>query len=138
MNDLNSILIEGNLTRDPVFSTTPNGTAVCNFAVGTHHLYRKEEEQQKETSFFDVEVWSRLAEICSEYLRKGRGVRVVGRLKQDRWQDGEGRPRSRVKIVGEHVEFRSSPAPKAGGDATDESDEPEVIMQEVAETIDVL
>ncbi len=106
MNDLNSILVEGNLTRDPVLSTTPTGTSVCNFSVGSHHLYKKENEQRKETSFFDVEVWSRLAENCSEYLRKGRGVRVVGRLKQDRWKDGEGRPRSRVKIVAEHVEFR--------------------------------
>ncbi|TVR74252.1 MAG: single-stranded DNA-binding protein [Spirochaetaceae bacterium] len=106
MNDLNSILVEGNLTRDPVLSTTPTGTPVCNFSMGSHHLYKKENEQQKETSFFDVEVWARLAENCAEYLRKGRGVRVVGRLKQDRWKDGEGRPRSRVKIVAEHVEFR--------------------------------
>ena len=106
MNDLNSILVEGNLTRDPVLSTTPTGTPVCNFSMGSHHLYKKETEQLKETSFFDVEVWSRLAENCAEYLHKGRGVRVVGRLKQDRWKDGEGRPRSRVKIVAEHVEFR--------------------------------
>lgn len=109
MNDLNSILVEGNLTRDPVLSSTPTGTSVCNFSLGSHHLYKKEDEQRKETSFFDVEVWARLAENCSEYLRKGRGVRVVGRLKQDRWKDGEGRPRSRVKIVAEHVEFRPMP-----------------------------
>lgn len=112
MNDLNSILVEGNLTRDPVLSTTPTGTPVCNFAMGSHHLFKKEDEQRKETSFFDVEVWSRLGENCAEYLRKGRGVRVVGRLKQDRWKDGEGRPRSRVKIVAEHVEFRPIPKKK--------------------------
>ncbi len=106
MNDLNSILMEGNLTRDPVLTTTPQGTSVCNFSMGSHHLYRKDEDQHKETSFFDVEVWSKLGENCAEFLRKGRGVRVVGRLKQDRWKDGEGRPRSRVKIVAEHVEFR--------------------------------
>jgi len=106
MNDLNSILMEGNLTRDPVLSTTPQGRSVCNFSMGSHQLYKKDEEQHKETSFFDVEVWSKLGENCAEYLRKGRGVRVVGRLKQDRWKDGEGRPRSRVKIVAEHVEFR--------------------------------
>ena len=106
MNDLNSILMEGNLTRDPVLSTTPSGTSVCNFSMGSHHLYRKDEEQRKETSFFDVEVWAKLGENCAEYLRKGRGVRVVGRLKQDRWKNGEGQPRSKVKIVAEHVEFR--------------------------------
>jgi single-strand DNA-binding protein len=106
MNDLNSILVEGNLTRDPLLSTTPNGVSVCNFAMGSHHMYKKDDEQHTETSFFDVEVWAKLGENCAEYLRKGRGVRVVGRLKQDRWRNGDGQPRSRVKIVAEHVEFR--------------------------------
>jgi single-strand DNA-binding protein len=63
-------------------------------------------ESQKEVSFFDVEVWSKLAEACSENLKKGRGVRVVGRLKQDRWSDAEGKNHSRIKIIGEHVEFK--------------------------------
>ena len=106
MNSLNSILVEGNLTRDPVLATTPKGTAVCNFSVASNRFYRSDDELQKEVSFFDVEVWSRLAERCGEELTKGRGVRVVGRLKQDRWQDKEDKPRSRVKIVAEHVEFR--------------------------------
>ncbi|MFA7567901.1 MAG: single-stranded DNA-binding protein [Alkalispirochaeta sp.] len=128
MNDLNSILMEGNLTRDPVLSTTPQGTSVCNFAMGSHHLYKRDEEQRKETSFFDVEVWSRLGENCAEYLRKGRGVRVVGRLKQDRWKDGEGRPRSRVKIVAEHVEFRpmKKKGPVVDGNLVDPED-PELV-----------
>ena len=106
MNDLNSILIEGNLTRDPVLTNTPTGTAVCNFALASHVNLKRNAEQVRDTSYFDVEAWQRLGENCAEYLRKGRGVRVVGRLKQDRWRDGEGRPRSRVKIVAEHVEFR--------------------------------
>ena len=109
MNSLNSILVEGNLTRDPVLATTPKGTSVCNFGVASNRFYRSDEEMQKEVSFFDVEVWSRLAERCAEELTKGRGVRVVGRLKQDRWQDKEGKPRSRIKIVAEHVEFRRPP-----------------------------
>ena len=140
MNDLNSILIEGNLTRDPVLSTTPNGAAVCNFAMGTHHLYRREDEQQKETSFFDVEVWAKLAENCAEYLRKGRGVRVVGRLKQDRWQDGEGRPRSRVKIVGEHVEFRPQLRKKEMDQDQDRDQEEQIeeTVDEVAEAIAII
>jgi len=106
MNSLNSILVEGNLTKDPVLSTTPKGTAVCNFSVASNRFYRSDDELQKEVSFFDVEAWSRLAERCGEELTKGRGVRVVGRLKQDRWEDKEGNPRSRIKIVAEHVEFR--------------------------------
>ena len=109
MNSLNSILVEGNLTRDPVLAATPKGTAVCNFSVASNRFYRSDDELQKEVSFFDVEVWSRLAERCGEELQKGRGVRVVGRLKQDRWQNKEGEPRSRIKIVAEHVEFRRLP-----------------------------
>ena len=57
-------------------------------------------------SYFDVTTWSRLAEICAEYLVKGRGVRVVGRLKQDRWEDDSGNRRSRVEVIAEHVEFK--------------------------------
>ncbi len=106
MNDLNSILLEGNLARDPVLTTTPSGTPVCNFTVASHTEFKKNKEQHKDTSFFNVEAWSKLGENCAEYLSKGRGVRVVGRIKQDRWQDGDGRPRSRVKLVAEHVEFR--------------------------------
>lgn len=106
MNSLNSILVEGNLTRDPLLAETPRGTPVCNFAVASNRFYRDNEELQKEVSFFDVEVWAKLAERCGSTLKKGRGVRVVGRLKQDRWIDSEGKSRSRVKIVGEHVEFR--------------------------------
>lgn len=131
MNDLNSILMEGNLTRDPVLSTTPMGTSVCNFSVGSHHLYKKDEEQKKETSFFDVEVWSKLGENCAEYLRKGRGVRVVGRLKQDRWKDGEGRPRSRVKIVAEHVEFRPMKKKTTEGIANPEDPEADGIATDL-------
>ncbi|MCA1755424.1 MAG: single-stranded DNA-binding protein [Spirochaeta sp.] len=106
MNSLNSILVEGNLTRDPELRTTPKGTPVCSFSVASNRFFRQNEETQKEVSFFDVEVWSGLAERCGENLNKGRGVRVVGRLKQDRWTDGEGQNHTRVKIVGEHVEFR--------------------------------
>ena len=106
MNSLNSILVEGNLTRDPELKSTPKGTSVCSFSVASNRFYKQDEEYQKEVSFFDVETWAKLAESCAEYLEKGRGVRVVGRLKQDRWQDQEGNSRSKVKIVAEHVEFK--------------------------------
>jgi single-strand DNA-binding protein len=106
MNNLNSILIEGNLVRDPELSYTPKGTAVCKFSVACNRSYKQDDEFQKEVSFFDVSTWTRLAEVCGEYLKKGRGVRIVGRLKQDRWTDPDGKPHSRVEIVAEHVEFK--------------------------------
>jgi single-strand DNA-binding protein len=106
VNNLNSILIEGNLVRDPELSYTTKGTAVCKFSVASNRFFKQEQEMQKEVSFFDVSTWARLAEVCGEYLKKGRGVRVVGRLKQDRWTDQEGKPHSRVHIIAEHVEFK--------------------------------
>jgi single-strand DNA-binding protein len=106
MNSLNSILLEGNLVRDPELNETPKGTKVCNFNIVSNRFYRQGEEMQKEVSFFDVEAWAKIAEFCAEYLHKGRGVRVVGRLKQDRWEDSEGQKHAQIKIVAEQVEFR--------------------------------
>ena len=106
MNNLNSILLEGNLVRDPEISYTPKGAPVCNFTMACNRYYKQGEELEEEVSYFDVTVWNRLAEVCKEYLAKGRGVRVVGRLKQDRWEDTEGKTRSKVHIVAEHVEFK--------------------------------
>jgi single-strand DNA-binding protein len=120
MNNLNSILIEGNLVRDPELSYTPKGTAVCKFSVACNRSYKQDDEFQKEVSFFDVSTWTRLAEVCGEYLKKGRGVRVVGRLKQDRWTDPDGKPHSRVEIVAEHVEFRPQLKKQDGEDKAEE------------------
>jgi single-strand DNA-binding protein len=106
MNNLNSILIEGNMVRDPLFKSTPKGTPVCTFSVASNRFYKQDSGMEKEVSFFDVETWAKLAENCGSLGRKGRGVRVVGRLKQERWNDGDGKPRSKIKIVAEHVEFR--------------------------------
>jgi len=115
MNNLNSILLEGNLVRDPEISYTPKGSPVCNFSIASNRYYKQGEELEQEVSYFDVTVWNRLAEVCKEYLAKGRGVRVVGRLKQDRWEDPEGKTRSKVHIVAEHVEFKPRPAEKPEG-----------------------
>jgi len=122
MNSLNSILIEGNLTRDPVLSSTPKGTAVCTFSLASNRFYRQEEESKREVSFFDIETWAKLAEACGENLKKGRGVRVVGRLKQDRWVDSEGKSQYRVKIVAEHVEFRPDFRTPADGEESQTAD----------------
>jgi single-strand DNA-binding protein len=74
--------------------------------LASNRYFKQDEETQKEVSFFEVTTWARLAEVCGEYLKKGRGVRVVGRLKQDRWTNPEGQGRSKIQIVAEHVEFK--------------------------------
>jgi single-strand DNA-binding protein len=106
MNNLNSILIEGNLTRDPEFRETAKGTALCTFSIASNRFFKQGDETEKEVSYFDVQTWAKLAENCRSLGHKGRGVRVVGRLKQERWNGNDGKARSKVSIVAEHVEFR--------------------------------
>jgi len=106
MNNLNSILIEGNMVRDPRYSTTSRGTPLCTFSLASNRFFRQDNGYEREVSFFDVETWAKLADTCNNMGKKGRGVRVVGRLKQDRWTGTDGKPRSRISIVAEHVEFR--------------------------------
>lgn len=133
MNNLNSIIIEGNLTRDPEYHATPRGTPVCTFSVATNRFYKQDNEQQKEVSFFNVETWAKVADSCNQYLNKGRGVRVIGRLKQDRWVGQDGKNRDRIKIVAEHVEFKpvfsrsgTDDADDAGVDGEADSDEDKI------------
>ena len=140
MNNLNSILVEGNLVRDPELSYTPKGTAVCKFSVASNRFYKQEEELQKEVSYFEVSTWARLAEVCGEYLKKGRGVRIVGRLAQDRWADPEGKARSRIYIVAEHVEFKPqfNKDKAKDGEATEGEEGGEAVaekQEEVAEAV---
>jgi single-strand DNA-binding protein len=106
MNNLNSILIEGNLVRDPLFRSTPKGTPVCTFSLASNRFFKQDSGLEKEVGFFEVETWAKLAESCYNQGHKGRGVRVVGRLKQDRWTGADGKAHSKVSIVAEHVEFR--------------------------------
>ena len=133
MNNLNSVIIEGNLVRDPEGKLTPKGTALCEFAVATNRYYKQDGVRHSEVSYFDVEVWSRVAESCEKHLNKGRGVRIVGRLKQDRWTDDQGGPHSRIKVVGEHVEFKPQFTGSASSTTNEEGDE--VTSEEIADEI---
>ena len=74
--------------------------------VGSHRTSGRAGERHEEVSFIEAVTADRLATTCAEHLSKGRGVRLVGRLKQERWEDAEGNARSKVLIVCEHVEFQ--------------------------------
>jgi single-strand DNA-binding protein len=106
MNNLNSTLIEGILVRDPLLRTTPKGTPLCTFTLASNRFFKQDSGLEKEVGFFDVEAWGKLAEHSRSLGRKGRGVRVVGRLKQDRWTGQDGKNHSRISIVAEHIEFK--------------------------------
>jgi len=139
MNNLNSILIEGNMVRDPLIRSTPKGTPVCTFSLASNRFFKQDTGLEKEVSFFEIETWAKLAEACSSLGKKGRGVRVVGRLKQDRWTGTDGKPRSKISIIAEHVEFR--PELKKSGEKTaieaveQESEYPEGIALAAMENV---
>jgi single-strand DNA-binding protein len=97
MNNLNSILIEGNLIRDAELRVTPKGTTVCTFPIASNRYFKQNTGMEKEVSFFNIEAWAKLAEAAGNMGRKGRPVRVVGRLKQERWQGADGKPQTAIK-----------------------------------------
>jgi single-strand DNA-binding protein len=131
MNNLNSVLIEGNLVRDPVFKETPEGTKFCALSIASSRFYKGEGGMEKEVGFFDIETYGKLAESCHDLGHKGRGLRTVGRIRQDRWTGEKGEPQSRIVVVAEHVEFRPEFAPHKSNDA-DNQDYEAVANQAVA------
>lgn len=106
LNNLNSVLIEGVLMADPEVKFTPQGACTTTFSIQSNRFFMLNEERQKEVSFFDIVTFSRLAEVCGEYLKKNRGVRVVGRLKSEEVGTSPETAHTHVFIIAEHVEFK--------------------------------
>jgi len=120
MATFNKVILLGNLTRDPELRYTPQGAAVCEFALALNYQYTNKQTGQKveEVSFIDIVAWGKTGEICAEYLKKGRQVMVEGRLKQDRWEAQDGKKMSKVRVTAENVQFVGSrPAGEGGGAA---------------------
>lgn len=107
VNSLNSILLEGDVSKAPEMKILPAGSKVCTFEVESSRYFKdKAGELEKETSAFKIEAWGKLAESCDETLDLGRGVRIVGRLKRHSWTGQTRQVHSEVVIVAEHVEFK--------------------------------
>ncbi|TAE90556.1 MAG: single-stranded DNA-binding protein [Verrucomicrobia bacterium] len=117
MANLNKVLLLGNLTRDPELRYTPKGTAVADIAVAINRVWNNEQNQrQEETTFVDITLWGRQAEIAQQYLTKGRGVFIEGRLQMDSWEDkASGQKRSKLKVVAENLQFMPDGKGNAGG-----------------------
>jgi single-strand DNA-binding protein len=107
MASVNKVLLLGNLTRDPELRYTPQGAAVCEFSLALNRAYTNKQTGQRveEVSFVDIVAWARTAELCAEYLKKGRQVFVEGRLTQDRWESPEGKKMSKLRVTAEAVTF---------------------------------
>ncbi|MEK7185819.1 MAG: single-stranded DNA-binding protein [Patescibacteria group bacterium] len=97
---LNRAQIIGNLTKDPELRYTPNGTAVCSFSIATNRNWTTDSGEKKEdVEFHRVVAWNKLAEICSQFLVKGRKVFVEGRLSTRSWNAQDGTSRSTTEII---------------------------------------
>ena len=114
MLELNKVMLIGNLTRDPELSYLSSGTALAKLSLAVNRRYRDRNGENKEdTAFVDIDTWSKTAEFCAKYLKKGRRIFVEGRLKQDRWEAPDGSKRNKLSVTAERVQFADS---RAGGD----------------------
>ena len=117
MANLNKVMLIGNLTRDPELRYTPKGTAVADISLAINRVWNNEQNQkQEETIFVDVTLWGRQAELAQQYLTKGRGAYIEGRLQMDTWDDKEtGKKRSKLKVIGESLQFLPDGRGQQGG-----------------------
>ena len=125
MANLNKVMLIGNLTRDPEIKYTPKGMAIAQFGIAVNRVWSNEGgERQEEVTFIDIEMFGRKAEVAGEYLKKGRPVFIEGRLKLDSWEDkASGQKRSKLKVIGESLEFLGSREGGGGGSSGGEYNE---------------
>ncbi len=117
MASLNKVILIGNITRDIEVRYTPKGTAVTDIGLAVNRVWNDEQGQRREdTTFVDITLWGRTAEIAGQYLNKGRQVCIEGRLQMDTWDDREtGQKRSKLKVVGENMVMLSDGGGSGGG-----------------------
>lgn len=110
MANFNKVILVGNLTRDPEVRYTPKGVAIAKVGLAINRVWKTETgEQREETTFVDIDVFGRTAEIVGQYLRKGSPALFEGRLRLDTWEDKQsGQKRSKLTVVAETVQLLGS------------------------------
>jgi single-strand DNA-binding protein len=103
--NINSVVLVGNLTRDPELRHTPSGTAVTTLRIAVNDRVKRGEEWQDAAYYFDVTVWGRDAENCAQYLSKGRPVGVQGKLTWREWDAQDGTKRQAVEVTANNIQF---------------------------------
>lgn len=108
---LNKVIIYGNLTRDPELKALPSGMQVCSFGLATNRVYKdRDGKRAEQTDFHNIVVFGRQAETSAQYLKKGAGAFIEGRLQTRSWEH-EGAKQYRTEIIAERVQF----GPRTGG-----------------------
>jgi single-strand DNA-binding protein len=116
MASVNKVILVGNLGRDPEIRYTPSGQAVANFTLATSENFTNREGKREErTEWHRIVVWGKTAELCTQYLAKGRSVYIEGRLQTREWEDKEGQKRRTTEVVAQSVQFLGGPRGAGGG-----------------------
>jgi single-strand DNA-binding protein len=114
---LNKVILIGNLTRDPELRYTPQGSGVATFGIATNRSWTTEAGEKKdEVEFHNIVVWNRLAEICAEYLTKGKQVYVEGRLSSREWEGQDGQKRRTTEVIANEIIFLGASGGASRGD----------------------
>ena len=114
MASFNRVILMGNLTRDIDLKYTQSGTAVTEIGLAVNDRVKKNGEWVDETTFVDVTLWGRTAEVAGEYLGKGSPILIEGRLKLDQWEQ-EGQKRSKLKVIADHMRLLGGRGGSGGG-----------------------
>ncbi|MFZ5861374.1 MAG: single-stranded DNA-binding protein [Nitrospirota bacterium] len=114
MASFNKVILMGNLTKDPEIRYTPSGTPVATLSLAVNRRYKQGEELKEEVCFVDIVVFGKQAEHCGQYLSKGHGVIVDGRLQQRRWETDDGQKRSKHEVVAQAINFLPKRQDQAG------------------------
>ena len=102
----NQVTLVGNLTRDIELRRTTGGTAVTDISLAVNDRVKRDGEWVDQTTFVDVTLWGRTAEVAEEYLRKGSSALIAGRLQMDKWEDREtGKERQKLKVVADRLQL---------------------------------
>ncbi len=125
MVELNKVILIGNLTRNPELRYTPSGTPVANFGLAVNRRFRQGDDQKEEVCFVDIVVFGKQAEHCGQYLSKGDGAIVDGRLQQRRWETEDGQRRSKHEVVAQSVTFGPKKRSHAGEPGGGEEEYPQ-------------
>lgn len=136
MKGFSKAIVCGNLTRDPELRTTTNGHNVCAFSVAVNRTYKDANgNNQESVSYIDCNAWGKAAEIINQYMKKGSGILVSGRLNQRTWDDKEtGKKRSAVEIVVEDFSFvggNGNGGNNAGSNANNNAGSQDVIPDDI-------
>jgi single-strand DNA-binding protein len=116
MAGVNKVILIGNLGRDPEIRYTQGGQPVANFTLATSESFNTREGKREErTEWHRIVVWGKTAELCTQYLAKGRTVYIEGRLQTREWEDKEGQKRRTTEVVAQTVQFLGGPRGSGGG-----------------------